>query len=49
MNEKMQKESDNMNENKTNINCLSLIYLTPFTNPYNTRYFKYLNLTHFYK
>ena len=23
-----------MNENKTNINCLSMIYLTPLTNPY---------------
>ena len=26
-----------MNENKTNINWLSMIYLTPLTNPYKIR------------
>ena len=31
------KEMTLMNENKTNINCLSMIYLTPLTNPYKIR------------
>jgi len=33
------RKNKKMNKNKTNINCLSLIYLTPFTNPYNTKGF----------
>ena len=31
------KELIQMNENKTNINCLSLIYLPPNRNPYKIR------------
>ena len=38
-----------MNENKTNINWLSMIYLTPLTNPYKKRKNQESNLTCFYK
>ena len=38
-----------MNENKTNINCLSMIYLTPLTNPYKMGTFKKLDLASFNK
>ena len=31
-----------MNENKTNINWLSMIYLTPLINPYKIRAFQLL-------
>lgn len=29
--------NEEKNLQKTNINCLSMIYLTPLTNPYKTR------------
>ena len=38
-----------MNENKTNINCLSMIYLTPYRNPYKIRKKQIFDLTRFIK
>ena len=35
------------NENKNNINCLSMIYLTTLTNPYKIRENLELDLTRF--
>ena len=38
-----------MNENKTNINCLITIYLTPSTNPYFIRNYENLDNAYFTK